>query len=186
MLWDSALVYPRILKADPTAGNAARTPLIAAAAFAETQANQGHYRFWGYSQMAQAAQSIAPAGAGWAAGSNGTMCSGYIWTAFKGAGVTLEGTSIETRDFGAIVPSGTPDGLYFYTSANRESAASALYTNVYDMAYDEAGALGTFFTDAPDDVANQIVNCLGCGPPLLEVRGRRGQDGGARAHGNAD
>jgi len=157
---DTGLAHPRILKADPAAGTAARTPLVAAATFAETMAKQGHYRFFAYSQMAQTGASSAPASAGWAQGTNGTMCSGYIWTAFKGAGITLEGGTVETRDFGAVLKSDTPDGLYFYSAANREGAAGVLYDSIYNQAYDKAGWLGTLFTDAPDDAANQIVNCF--------------------------
>src|SRR6478736_4009038 len=110
--------------------------------------------------MVQTGVSSAPASAGWAQGTNGTMCSGYIWTAFKGAGITLEGGTVETRDFGAVLKSDTPDGLYFYSAANREGAAGVLYDSIYNQAYDKAGWLGTLFTDAPDDAANQIVNCF--------------------------
>lgn len=45
-----------------------------------------------------------------------------------------------------------------YTEAKRLAAAKWLYQTVYDMAHNKAGFLGTLFTDAPDDVANQICN----------------------------
>jgi Carboxypeptidase regulatory-like domain len=52
----------------------------------------------------------------------------------------------------------TLDGLYLYTSNQRQAAAKVLYQRVYDEAHNKAGFWGTLFTDAPDDVANQLCN----------------------------
>ena len=97
------------------------------------------------------------------------MCSSFIWLAAQHANVKLESQSkitvlsdLEpTPDVlagGASDSATTLDGLYWYTEAKRAAAANWLYKTVYDMAYNKAGFFGTLFTDAPDDVANQICN----------------------------
>jgi len=130
---------------------------------------RGHYRFYGYTrpQLALEPAGVAPASAGWAAGTVPTVCSSLIWLACQKAGVRLEGgNSIESSsDFeyiditrGAKAAPDTLDGLYLYSSETRVSAANWLYDYIYNKALSKAGFWGRLLTDAPDNVANQVVN----------------------------
>lgn len=129
----------------------------------------GHYRFYAYTrpQLALESSGIAPPGAGWAAGTVPTVCSSFIWLACQRAGVKLEGsnpielvTELEAVDIasGARVGPDTLDGLYLYTATERQAAAHWLYDNIYQQVFSQAGFWGRLFTDAPDNVANQVVN----------------------------
>ena len=107
-------------------------------------------------------------GGWWASKTKPTVCSSLIWAAIKGLDnpkITLEGkdyytksSDLETSDIGAQVDSLTRDGLYFYTKFERQNAVNWLYNYFYDLTYEEAGWLGTLFTDAPDDLASQVCN----------------------------
>lgn len=127
----------------------------------------GDYSFYAYTrpQLALQAGAVAPASAGWAAGTVPTVCSSLIWLACQKAGVRLEGTNTNESptDFeyiditrGAKALPDTLDGLYLYTADNRRSAANWLYD--YNKALSKAGFWGRLLTDAPDNVANQVVN----------------------------
>ena len=110
---------------------------------------------------------MAGSDSGWAQGTVATVCSSLIWLAAQRAGVKLECANqftrlvdLEPTDVlaGAAVNDATLDGLYLYTESKRIAAANWLYQTVYDMAHNEAGFFGTLFTDAPDNVANQLCN----------------------------
>jgi hypothetical protein len=61
------------------------------------------------------------------------------------------------------------DGLFVYSEDERRAAAEWFYARVYNATYDVAGWLGRLVTDAPDNVANQMVNCFAldwCGDEL--------------------
>lgn len=131
----------------------------------------GHYRFYGYSrpQFALDSGGIAPASAGWAAGTVPTVCSSLIWLACQKASIRVEGpesvtpvNEIEPTDVvhGAKVGTDTLDGLYLYSADERRKAAQWLYNYIYNEAHNKAGFWGTLFTDAPDNVANQICNAF--------------------------
>jgi hypothetical protein len=129
----------------------------------------GHYRFYCYTnpEMALSPSSAAGPEAGWAQGTLPTVCSSLIWLAAQHAGVRLEGPEsftpvgdLEPTDTvgGAEVDGSTRDGLYHYTAEERQGAGRWLYQHIYDEAYNSAGFFGTLFTDAPDDIANQVCN----------------------------
>ena len=142
----------------------------------------GHYRFFAYSQAV--IDEPAPASSGWADGTIGTVCTSFVRLALKAAGFTLEG-ELEDSDIaaGAQLSADPTDGLYHYSEAERLSAGDYLYEYFYDLVYEEAGWLGTFFTDAPDDTGNQVTNCFThdwCGeedpPDACAGEGDRAQD----------
>ena len=64
---------------------------------------------------------------------------------------------LEEEDYslGADMDSQTADGLYLYEESERQVAGEWLYSELYDMVYNEAGWLGDLLTDAADNVANQ-------------------------------
>lgn len=133
----------------------------------EAAAINGHYRFYCYTKPEICLTSEGMSDSGWSKGTVATCCSSFIWLAAQKAGIRLEGPSantnvvdLEPRDIagGAAVNSDTLDGLYYYTADERLAAAKWLYQSVYDKTHDEAGCCGTLFSDAPDNVANQICN----------------------------
>jgi hypothetical protein len=168
---DTDLAPATVLKPPPDTEVDAATsprPMLNAAADAAL-ATQGHYRFFGYSQPAQAITSPAPGSAGWATGTVGTVCSALIWKAMGDAGFTLEGGVLEPHDDDreAEIDADTPDGLYLYRPEERLAAGEWLYQYTYDSVNEDAGTFGTLLTDAPDDVASQLLNCFAhdwCGP----------------------
>jgi hypothetical protein len=89
-----------------------------------------------------------------------TMCSSFIWTAAREAGIALEG-ALEPSDvqLGAASQAGILDGLYFYGVAERRAAAARLYSSIYNQVSEDAGLKGKI-VDAPDNWANQIANCF--------------------------
>lgn len=156
------LTYPLLIKPPPEWEQTIR-PILHQVADAASQTN-GHYRFGNYTDgtMPQNPALNAPPESGWAAGTIATVCTTFIWNALQQVGVELEGDRLEPEDIvqGAQVDSLTADGLYFYTPTERLAAGHALWKRVYNLAYEEAGWLGEFLTDAADDNANQVVNCF--------------------------
>lgn len=182
---NSPIVAPRVLKPLPGTGDTGRAPLYAAADMVESDSlPQAHYRFFAYSDAAQAAQSRA-AGS-WADGTIGVMCASYIWSAFKAANIQLEGDSLEPGDRGELLLAGdtsaAPDGLYRYDPEERKAAAYAIYSRCYDSAYNKLGFFKKAWTnlayDNIEDVCSQIVACFakdncgkGAGDEYLSVLG---------------
>jgi hypothetical protein len=164
----STIIYPLVVKPSPFDETAAVRLTLHQIADAAVQIN-GHYRFYCYTDPAIALTPEGTAGpeGGWANGTVATVCSSFIWLAAQHAGVKLEGPNaitsvndLEIQDIenGAQVDGSTPDGLYLYTAQNRQAAGNWLYQTVYNIAYNKAGFWGTLFTDAPDNVANQLCN----------------------------
>jgi hypothetical protein len=143
-----------------------------------------HYRAFGYTEADIAItidptglpEGRAPADAGWAAGTDATVCSSFIWLAARRVGLQLEGprpltqpTDLEASDVegGAMVDDQTADGLYYYTADERARAADWLYSHVYqDVLTDLENRADPFapiwnaFSDMADDVANQVCNAF--------------------------
>ena len=97
------------------------------------------------------------------------MCSSFIWLMHRRRNGHFETgtanplpTDLEPADVstGAAVEPGKPDGLYAYTAEERRVVAEWLFDTLHDQVRDEAGWLGEFFTDAADDVANQMLNAF--------------------------
>ena len=164
----STIIYPIVVKPNPFDETATvRSTLHAIADAALTI--DGHYRFYAYTkpEIALGSEGVAGTDSGWAQGTLATVCSSFIWLAAQHANVKLEGpnkitaaTDLEPTDAegGAQVDGSTLDGLYLYTSEERQAAGKWLYQTVYDIAHNKAGFFGTLFTDAPDNVANQLCN----------------------------
>lgn len=166
----STIIYPLVVKPNPfseTVSVRAKLHAIADAALAI----DGHYRFYCYTkpELALGPAGIAGQDSGWAQGTLATVCSSFIWLAAQRANIKLESPNqftsaadLEPMDIAAgaaVAPDGsTLDGLYYYSAAERQAAGKWLYQTVYDIAHDSAGFFGTLFTDAPDNVANQLCN----------------------------
>lgn len=164
----NAIVYPVVIKPPPfdeTWDVRLRLHAIAEAALAIN----GHYRLYCYTkpEIALGPEGIAGTEAGWAQGTVATVCSSFIWLAAQQANVRLEGqeaktnvSDLEPKDIegGAAVDTETLDGLYHYTEEERQAAGKWLYQTIYDEAHNAAGFWGRLFTDAPDNIANQICN----------------------------
>jgi hypothetical protein len=150
---DEGLTFPTVINA--RAGSS-REGLLAIAARARNI--KGHYRFYGYSDgaISQLATFNEPYET---PPLQATVCSTFIWTAAKQAGLTLEGLP-EFGEWGFLPDGQTLDGHYFYPAAQRRAAARALYSNIYNEAMDEGGRFGRLLTDAPDDIGNQLANCF--------------------------
>lgn len=135
----------------------------------EAQNIDGHYRFFAYSDADIVGRTSGPGartpgGTSWAWAEqklDGTVCSQLIWTAAHAAGITtLEDPTQEPGDR-AHVATALKNGLYEYGEDERLKAGEWLYDRIYNQFYDESGWWGRLFTDAPDDGANQLVNCFG-------------------------
>lgn len=159
---DIEVAYPVVIKPVPGSDPAVRERLRAAADLALTI--DGHYRFYLFSNAAVIDNRSydAPPDAGWAVGRRATVCSAFVWHTLKLAGIGLEGAQLEQADIllGAERDLATPDGLYLYTEAERKAGVYWLYAHTYDLAYEKSGWVGRLFTDAPDDIANQMTNCF--------------------------
>lgn len=159
---DISITYPLVVKPPPGHDPSIRTRLEEAAEAAK--GINAHYRFFGYTNAAisEDGNFNAPAGIGWADGTQATMCSSFVWTALRQAGIQLEGPVLETADYmaGGERDLETLDGLYFYTEAERKGAADWLYTDTYNQAYEKAGWFGNLITGAADDFGNQLTNCF--------------------------
>jgi hypothetical protein len=164
----NTLAYPLVVK--PQAFD--ETPQVRSQlhSIADAALNiMGHYRFYCYTkpEIALDPAYVAGTDAGWAAGTLPTVCSSFVWLSAQHANIKLEGAApiatveeleISDTTHGAEVASDTLDGLYHYNADERQAAAQWLYQTIYDEAHDKAGFWGTLFTDAPDNVANQLCN----------------------------
>jgi hypothetical protein len=173
-VWE--IVPPLVLKPDPMKETPdLRKLLHRVADDAAAQAGKSHYRFYCYTDPTIGESTVAPAEAGWAAGTFPTVCSSFIWLMMKRAGVHLESTSdtvaqtdLEPGDVaaGAQRNDATRDGLYLYTAGERLSAGEYLFNYLHETVRktegDEGvlGELAEAFSDMADDVANQMVNAF--------------------------
>lgn len=176
------IVPPLIVKPDPMLESAqVRTSLHAVATMARNDGAEidqngnlvrpyrSHYRLFCYTDPRIGLTDVAPATSLWAAGTYPSVCSSYAWMSAKKNSVHLEGdsavvfpTDLEPEDVaqGAGVLPNAPDGLYWYTAAERLAAGTWLYNEMHYKAYEEAGWFGDLLTDAADDVGNQLVNAF--------------------------
>jgi len=171
------IIPPLVVKPDPLVETPEiRAKLRQVANDALAQTGNSHYRFFCYTDptLGQRPEGVAPPTAGWAAGTYPSVCSSFVWMTLKRQAVALESanTSVSPADLevldvaaGAQVGSGTPDGLYLYTAAERLQAAEwlkqELERRVARKLEEDAGILADaidFFSDMADDVANQVLN----------------------------
>jgi hypothetical protein len=169
------MIPPLVLKPDPMQETpVVRTALHAIATDSRNDAGtpgvkpKYHYRWYCYTDPTIGLGE--PDGVGWAQGTRASVCSSYIWLHAKARNAFLETsqsvvtpTDLEQSpdvDQGAAVRPTTPDGLYTYTAAERLNAALWLFITIYNQAFEEAGWMGEFWTDASDDTANQFLNAF--------------------------
>lgn len=168
-IWE--IVPPLVVKHDIAfETDQIRSKLESVAKFALEQTGKSHYRFYCYTDPAIGLTDIAPQDApGWAIGTYPSVCSSFIWKCLKNSGVMLEGKGstvnlsdleIPDKQAGAQVDpaGGTKDGLYLYSAEERLAAGQWLYNELYNKVSNKAGDWGIFWTDAADDIANQVLN----------------------------
>ena len=184
---DTAAIFPSVVKPPfdteqqlvPRTSLTVRQTLEGIAEAAKTI--QGHYRFFAYTDANLVGRTFGPGSqatsdAPWAQANapDGTVCSQLVWSAAQKAGVQVEDSVVEPGDK-PHVPNQARNGIYIYSSAERLAAGEWLYDLIYDKFYEESGWWGRLFTDAPDDGANQMANCLAfdwCGSePGMEFDG---------------
>jgi hypothetical protein len=182
---DYNLHPPMVVKPDPkfeVSGGWIRPMLRAVAEAAKTI--NGHYRLYCYSagDIALKPTYNAPAlkngKTWWGANTQATVCSSFIWTAFKKAyanAVGLEGVpafakvaELEATDLpDAQLDATTLDGLYLYDEAERYAAALYLMQTIKDMidkqasdlaGSDELGAIATWWTGIKTQLSYQLLN----------------------------
>lgn len=132
--------------------------------------SKSHYRFYCFTDPRISETEIVAGGHGWATGTFPSVCSAVIWREMRKQGIHMENPAaatvtpadLEMTDIlaGATVSPGTLDGLYSYTAEERRAAGHVLFNKVKAVAYQNAGWLGEFLTDASDQTANQIVNAF--------------------------
>src|SRR5204863_913757 len=130
------MIPPLVVKPDPLQETPAiRTALHAIATDARNDAGRPgmkgkyHYRWYCYSDPKIGLNAPEGPDAGWAEGTRPSVCSSYVWMHAKARGTALEThqalvqpTDLEQKDVDAAVRPLTPDGLYFYTAAERRKA----------------------------------------------------------------
>ena len=173
-VWE--VVPPLVVKPDPMQETPEiRRAMHGVADAAAANAGKSHYRFFCYTDPTIGESTIAPADAGWAAGTFPSVCSSFIWMMLKRAGVKLEAdaSTVARSDLqpvdiaaGAQVDANTKDGLYLYTAGERLDATNYLFGYLHEKVRDQQGEEGLFgelsetFSDMADDVANQMVNAF--------------------------
>jgi len=130
---------------------------------------KSHYRLHCMVDPKIGLEDRAPTHSKWAEGTYPSVCSSFIWMILKKNNIHLEG-SIENSDIqkGAEVTSFIDDGLYLYRGEEFLEAGEWLYSKINHMVYnnkDLYGCIGEFFTDLPDDVANQFLNTFAFDDP---------------------
>lgn len=179
------LVEPLVVKPDALAEaeNPAIRQMLHAVAESAKEID-GHYRFYCYTDANAFFDDFfrAPSRSGWwAAGTRPTVCSSLIWAAIKriqpemmleGSGPFTQPSDLEQGaaagwgDAGAEVDFHTRDGLYYYREDERRAAGEWLYDYFYNLAYEKMvakagdvfGWVVNLFSDAADDLGNQMCN----------------------------
>lgn len=167
-------IWPEVVKPDPRIEYEMPElrPLLNKVADAAAEI-EGHYRFYAYTDASIFFERASIGGwlekDTWWDQTRPTVCSSLIWGAIKSLEdpppleqdePPLTARDLEQDDVGAMVQPNTPDGLYFYTEEERKTAAQWLYNHFYNLAEEQAGSAGKIFTDAPDDLANQVTNAF--------------------------
>ena len=146
-----------------------------------TQKGACYYSFYCYTKPEIAAGFTDHAGsdAGWAQGLSPAVCSGFVWLCMKENNIPLVSTNkFETlSDFtttavqaGAAVDANTLDGLTYYSEADRQLGAQALYQGVLNQALNQEDGLGTLPELDPTiagPIADQLLNTFAFGNPNM-------------------
>ena len=190
---DFTLVYPMVVKPLPENEAAVRPALRHAADLArakgakvdqngkQTQSGGCYYCFYGYTkpEIAAGFTDPAPASAGWAAGLSPAVCSAFVWLSMKAAGIPLVGTNaVETVAeltaaavaLGAEVGATTLDGLFYYSQAERQTAAQVLNSIIYNEAVEHEGFaqyIPFLGTEIAQNIADQILNMFAYNDPNM-------------------
>lgn len=190
---DFVLVYPMVVKPLPENEAAVRPALRHAADLARakgamvdssgnlTQTGGCYYCFYGYTkpEISAGFTDPAPASSGWAAGHSPAVCSSFVWLSMKSAGIPLVGPlAVETVAeltpdsvaAGAEVGATTLDGLFYYSQAERQTAAQVLNSIIYNEAVQHEGFaqyIPILGTEIAENIADQILNMFAYNNPNM-------------------
>lgn len=153
-----------IVKPDPMLETAAIRQLLHEVAD-EAKTQRSHYRLSVYTD-ASIDTTPAPTSTSWESTSWPSVCSSYIWSLLRKRGVHFEGDL--DSDEGSKTDKGKLDGLYYYTTQEREIAAKNLHNTAFMLAKQMAEQHADFkvlaklgladIDDIARKLANQIVN----------------------------
>lgn len=159
------LIPALVVKPDPfNETEDVRSMLKRIADLAAAQEGKSHYRFFCYTDptIGLPGEDVAPADAGWAAGTYPSVCSSFIWRCVRELHPAFEGNLEDNEK--KVAKAGGPDGLYRYTAKERMVAGEWLYGFLVRMVEEQADAggfvseHGAVIEDVADNVANQILN----------------------------
>jgi hypothetical protein len=164
------LVPPVVVKPDPLEETPAlRQQLWNVADDAVQQVGKFHYRFYCFTDpaIAEGATGNAPTDVGWASGTSPAVCASFVWLMMKRNGINLMGSSADVTQAevssyaaanGAAISANTPDGLFFYSAAQRQVAGAFLNQSLFNMVRDQVNWFEDDLTDTSTHICNQICN----------------------------
>jgi len=164
------LIPPVVVKPDPLEETPAlRQQLWKVADDAAQQAGQFHYRFYCFTDpaIAEGTTGNAPANVGWASGTSPAVCASFVWLMMKRNGMNLMGpsanvTQAEVSSYatanGAAISADTPDGLFFYSAAQRQVAGAFLNQSLFNLVRDQVNWFEDDLTGTSTHICNQICN----------------------------
>ncbi len=195
------IIPPLVVKPDPllendevSSGVTVRELLSKVADDAYADTGNIHYRFYCFTNPEASRQGtlVAPAGldssSQWAEGTNGAVCSSFIWMHMKkrlanALGAGEYATMSELSSYASDPPpdglqmqvkdGSTPDGLFYYSEEQRKACGQWLYNQVYSVAEAQAGWFGEALTGAAYEYANQLCNVFAAddsSTPSIEVQ----------------
>jgi hypothetical protein len=154
------LIPPMIVKPDPMLETPSIRQLLHQVA-EQSRTQKSHYRLFAYTDASQDT-TLGPTGSGWASNTWPSVCSSYIWSLLRQQGVHFEG-DLEPDEIGKT-DQGNPDGLYYYTAKERETAAKNLHQTAVTLAKQMAEQhadfkmLATLGLANIDEIAKQLAN----------------------------
>jgi hypothetical protein len=164
------LVPPVVVKPDPLEETPApRQELWKVADDAIQQVGKFHYRFYCFTDpaIAEGTTGNAPANVGWASGTAPAVCASFVWLMMKRNGMDLMGSSADVTQAeissyaaanGAVISADTPDGLFFYSAAQRQQAGAFLNQSLFNLVRDQIDWFEDDLTETSDHICNQICN----------------------------
>ena len=126
-----------------------------------------HYRFDRYTKPEIVLTTVAPAEAGWAAGTFPAVCSSFVWHCMQQNGVHFETTRayVTPSDLaasavaqGAQVSAGAMDGLFLYPQAERIAGGNVLDAIFMEDVLDQMGFFGNFLSGVAQNMVDQLLN----------------------------
>jgi hypothetical protein len=153
------IYYPLVIKPDPLLETTEiRDKLIQIADYVRNLHNQGHYKWYCYTNPTVYEDELPEMPANyWANNTVPGVCSSTIWMAARELGFVLEG-ELEPVEVsaGVEIEEDTPDGLYLYTEEERRLAAEFLFIHIRNLARNQSNMSG--LSRVSTKLAKQMIN----------------------------